>query len=240
MRFLQALPFAFGDDGIERVDDGGEGFEIFAEGAGNFGGGMIVTQSEAEFEDGGVGAGELRDALIEMAAVRRNVFAECDEDVAKENSQAGDGLGVNFAELRFVFGIVDEMDAEFLQQSAEIVFDFDAMEIHGDFEAGDGIGAKEDFMVLADVEQFNGEDVGGMAKFFESEELWRRLLELAGPPVDDAGEASQIVGLGGIEDAEDVQIGLLFVIFAARGRAVEDDGVEIVAGSIVEASGELG
>ena len=152
MRFFQALPFAFGDDGIERVDDGGEGFKIFAEGAGKFFRGMIVTQSAAEFEGSGVGAGELRDPLIEMAAVRRNVFTECDEDVAKEYSHAGDRLGVNFAELRVVFRIVEKMDTEFLQQSAEIVFDFDAVEIHGDFEAGDGIGAKENFVVLSDVE----------------------------------------------------------------------------------------
>ena len=240
MRFLQALPFAFGNDSIESVDDGGDGFEVFAEGAGDFGGRVIFAEGATEFKDASFCAGEFFDALVKAAAVCGNVFAKRDKDVAQENGHAGDGLGVNFAELRVVFGIMDEVNAEFLQQRAEVVFDFDAMEIHGDFEAGDRIGAKEDFVVLADVEQFNGEDVGGMAKFFESEELRRRLFELAGPPVDDAGEASEIVGLGGIEDAEDVQVGLLFVIFAARGRAVEDDGVEIVAGSIVEAAGELG
>jgi len=240
MRFLEALPLAFGDDGVESVDDGGGGFEILAEGAGDFGGRMIVAEGATEFKDASVGAGEFFDALVEPAAVCGNVFAERDEDVAQQNGHAGDGLGVNFAELRVVFGIMDEVNAEFLQQRAEVVFDFDAMEIHGDFEACNGIGAKEDFVVLANVQQFDGENIGGMAEFFEREELRRRLFELAGPPVDDPGEASEIAGFAGIEDAEEVQVGLVFVIFAARGRAVEDDGVEIVAGRFMEASGELG
>jgi len=240
MRFLEALPLAFGDDGVESVDDGGGGFEILAEGAGDFGGRMIVAEGATEFKDASVGAGEFFDALVEPAAVCGNVFAERDEDVAQQNGHAGDGLGVNFAELRVVFGIVNEMDAEFLQESAEVVLDFDAVEIQGDFEACDGIATKEDLVVLANVEQFDGEDVGGVAEFLECEELRRRLFELAGPPVDDAGEASEIVGFGGIEYAEEVQVGLVFVIFAARGRAVEDDGVEIVASRFTEASGELG
>jgi hypothetical protein len=240
MRFLQALPFAFGDDSIESVDDGGDGFEVFAESAGNFGGRVIFAEGATEFKDASVCAGEFLDALVKAAAVCGNVFAKCDKDVAQENGHAGDGLGVNFAELRVVFGIMDEVNAEFLQQRAEVVFDFDAMEIHGDFEACNGIGAKEDFVVLANVQQFDGENIGGMTEFFEREELRRRLFELAGPPVDDAGEASEIVGFGGIEYAEEVQVGLVFVIFAARGRAVEHDGVEIVARRFMEPSGELG
>jgi hypothetical protein len=46
--------------------------------------------------------------------------------------------------------------------------------------------------------------------------------------------------LGGVEDAEEIQIGLEFVIVAPRGRAVEHDGVEIVTGGFVETAGEFG
>ena len=184
---FEALPFAFGNDSVESVHDGGDGFEILAEGAGNFGKRVIVAEGATEFKDASVGAGEFFDALVEAAAVCGNVFAERNKDVAQENGHAGDGLDVDFAELRVVFRIVDEVDAEFLQESTKVVFDFDAMEIHGNFEARDGIGAKKDFVVLADVEQFDGEDVGGMPEFFEREELRGRLFELAGPPVDDAG-----------------------------------------------------
>ena len=139
--------------------------------------------------------------MVEAVAVRGDIFAESDEDVAEKNRDAGDGFGVDFTELRFVFGIVDEMDAQFLQERAEVVLNFNAMEVHGDFEIGDRIGAEQDFMILADVQEFDGENVGGLAKLGKGEKLGRWFVKLAGPPMDDAGEASEIAGPGGAQDA---------------------------------------
>ena len=56
VRLFQALPLAFRDDCVEAEYDGGNGFEVFAEGAGDFGRRMIVAESAAEFEGRSVGA----------------------------------------------------------------------------------------------------------------------------------------------------------------------------------------
>src|SRR5579863_7292759 len=45
--FPEALPFAFGDQGVEGPDDGLDGFEILAEVAGHFGRRMIVPEGLA-------------------------------------------------------------------------------------------------------------------------------------------------------------------------------------------------
>jgi len=221
------------------VDDVGDGFEVFAEGAGDFGGRMIVAEGAPEFENGCVGASQFFDPAVDVSAVCGNVFAERDENVAEKNGHAGNGLGVDFAELCFVFGVVDEVNAEFLQKRTKVVLDLNAVQIHGNFEAGDGIAPEEDFVILADVEQFDGEDVGGVAQLVRCEKLRRRLFEFAGPPVNDSGEASQVGGFCGMKDAKEVEVGSAFVEVAARGGTIEHDGLEIVASGFVKAPGEL-
>src|SRR6476469_1315005 len=114
MCFFEALPFAFGDDGVEGADNGCNGFEIFAEGTRDFRGRVIVAERAAQFEGSGVRAGQFFDSLVESAAIRGDIFAESDEDVAEQDGEARDGLGINFAELMVVFKIMYEVDTEFL------------------------------------------------------------------------------------------------------------------------------
>src|SRR5215471_15272883 len=104
--------------------------------------------------------------------------------------------------------IVEEMNPQFLQERTKAVLDFDAMQVRGDFKIGDGIGAEEDLVMPADVEEFDGEDVGGVLEFLLGEELRRRFSQLAGPPMNDVREASKVGGFRGFEDAEQVEIGL--------------------------------
>src|ERR1700732_1178073 len=124
--------------------------------------------------------------------------------------------------------------------AAKVVLDFDAMEVHGDCDAGDGIRAEEEFVILADVEEFDGENVGGLAQLFFGEELRRRLVELTGPPVDDASEAGEVGGFAGFQYADEIQVGLLVVIFAASCRTIEHNGLEIVSGGFAQTAGEFG
>jgi hypothetical protein len=81
--FFQPLPFLFRDEGVECVNNGGNGFKILAEGARDFGESVILAERAAEFERRCVGPGEFFDAPIKMIAVYGNIFAEGNEDVAE-------------------------------------------------------------------------------------------------------------------------------------------------------------
>jgi hypothetical protein len=91
----------------------------------------------------------------------------------------------------------------------------------------------------ADVEEFDGEDVGGALEFLLGEELRRRFSQSAGPPMNDVREASKVGGFRGFEDAEQVEIGLMSVIVAAGGGAIQNDGLKIVACGFSEAPCEF-
>ena len=192
MLLSDALPFPLRDDGVERADDGLDSFEVFAEGAWQFGGRMVVAQGAAELESAAIRAGKLFDSPVHVASLRGDVLPKDDQDVAEENRKSGDGFGVDLAKLGFVLTVMKEVNAKLLQQAAQAVLDFNTMEIHGDFNAGDGIRAEENLVALTDVQKFDGEDVSAMEEFLRGEELGRRLLELVGPPVDDASQASEV------------------------------------------------
>ncbi len=104
---------------------------------------MIVAQCAAKLKDGSFRAGQFFDPVIDGALIRRRIFAERDQNVAQQNGNAG-------------------KVAEFLQRGAQFVFDLRAMQVHRNFDARDRIVAKKNPMRLPDVQQFDGENIGGM------------------------------------------------------------------------------
>ncbi len=122
--------------------------------------------------------------------------------------------------------------------SAEFAFDLEAVEVEWYFEVGEEVGAEEDAMAGFHVEEFDGEDVGGASEFVAGEDEWR-VIAFFDPPFGDAVEGFEIGGVGVIDEAEDVEIGLAGAEFAGGGGAVEDDGYEIRAGGGLEAVEEF-
>src|SRR5271163_4008237 len=109
------------------------------------------------------------------------------------------------------------------------------MEIHGNIDGGDGIFAVEDAVGVADVEEFDGEDVRGPREFFFGEEEWSGFALIGDPPLDGRSYATEVWGGQGSQDHQDIQVGMLFVEIAAGSRAVKDYGVQILGGQLFEA-----
>ena len=121
---------------------------------------------------------------------------------------------------------------------AEFALDLKAMEMERDFEVGEEVGAEKDAMAGFHVEEFDGEDVGGAGEFVAGEDE-RRVVAFFDPPFGDAVERFEIFGVGVMDEAEDVEVGLAGAEFAGGGGTVEDDGDEVVAGGWVEAVEEF-
>src|SRR6267154_4405011 len=160
--FFDALPFLFWNQSIERVNHQFDGFQIFTVSAGDFRMRMIVAQRLAKLKNGSRRAGQLFDALVDGAFVDGNVFAQRDQNVAQQNGDTRNRLAIDFAQLLFVVGGAQKMVAQFLQRGSQFVLHLRAMQIHRHFEASDGVVAKKNAMHLADVQQLDGKDIGGM------------------------------------------------------------------------------
>jgi hypothetical protein len=121
---------------------------------------------------------------------------------------------------------------------AEFALDLEAVEVERDFEVGEEVGAEEDAVAGFHVEEFDGEDVGGASEFVAGEDEWR-VVALFDPPLGDGVEGLEIGGVGAVDEAEDVEVGLAGAEFAGGGGAVEDDGDEVLAGGGLEAVEEF-
>src|SRR5271163_1147580 len=108
------------------------------------------------------------------------------------------------------------------------------MEIHGNIDGGDGIFAVEDAVGVADVEEFDGEDVRGTREFFFGEEEWGGVALIGDLPLNCRSHPAKVWGGQGSQDYQDIQVGMLFVEIAAGGRAVKDYGVQILGGQFFE------
>ena len=132
----------------------------------------------------------------------------------------------------------DDGLAEAEPVGAEFALDLEAMEVERDFEVGEEVGAEEDAVAGLHVEEFDGEDVGGAIEFVAGEDEWR-VIAFFDPPFGDAVEGFEVFGVGVIDEAEDVEVGLAGAEFAGGGGAVEDDGDEVCAGGGLEAGEEF-
>ena len=108
----------------------------------------------------------------------------------------------------------------------------------GTSRIGEKVGAVEDAVTGLHVEQFDGEDVGGAVELIAGEdERW--VVALFDPPFGDGVERFEIVGVGVVNKAEDVEVGLAGAEFSGGGGAVENDGDEVRACGGVEAVEEF-
>jgi hypothetical protein len=131
------------------------------------------------------------------------------------------------------------MLAEFEEDGAEVVFDLNAVEIHGNGEAGDKVSAVKNAATLLHVEKFDGEHVGGGGEFLGGEEKRRRFVLVFAPPADGGSNARKLGSGERAKNTDDVEIGVRFVEVAASSGTVEDHGFEIVGCKFFEAADEV-
>jgi len=203
-----------------------------------FGVGLAFAEVEELVEGGGVGVGEFGGGGDGFAFCGGDFFAEGEHGVAEEGAEGGKGVG-HQGEMGF-FGERggDDGLAETEPVGAEFALDLEAMEMEGDIEVGEEVRAVENAVAGFHVEEFDGEDVGGAVEFVAREdERW--VVAFFDPPLGDAVERFEIFGVGVIDEAEDVEVGLAGTEFSGGGGAVEDDGDEVVAGGGLEAGEEF-
>jgi hypothetical protein len=126
-----------------------------------------VSVAIAELERGGksfgVGAGERGNAGENFVGAGWRHFLEGNQGVTQKREDAGRRFCFSGAKLAFFLSGEKEMLAELEEERAQVVLDLDAMEIHGDVDAGDNVSAIENTAAVLHVEQLDGENVGGLA-----------------------------------------------------------------------------
>ena len=185
-------------------------------------------------ESFGVGVGETCGGGDGFAFVGGHFFAEGEDGVAEEGAESRERVG-HQGEVRF-FGERggDDGLAEAEPVGAELAFDLETVEMERDIEVGEKVGAEENAVAGFHVEKFDGEDVRRAVEFVAGEDEWR-MVALFDPPFGDAVEGFEVFGVGVIDEAENVEVGLAGAEFACGGGAVEDDGDEVVASGGLEA-----
>jgi len=202
--------------------------------------GAAVAQMMNCGEGSGISTGERGNARENFVGLSRRLFIEVDERVTEQNEDAGAGVGGSSAESGFVFVSEEKVLAELEEDGAKVVFDLNAMEIHGDGDGGNDVSAEENAVVLLHVEEFNGENIGGGGELRGGEEKRRRFVLVFAPPLDGGGNAGKFARGEGAQNAGDVEIGVGFVEVAASGGAIENYGLEIVGGEFFEAANQVG
>lgn len=178
---------------------------------------------------GGIGAGELGHGGQCGAAGFGHGHAEGDERVAEESAESGDRGGHNLQVSAMAERGGEDGLAKADGGGAEFAFDLEAMELERNFEWSEEILAEEDAMVHFDVEKLDGENVGGMDDFVESEDQ-RGRISLLHPPFGGRMKLLELGATGLVDEAKSVEVGMAGGELAGDGGAVEDDGFEIVEG----------
>src|SRR6266481_2225751 len=103
------------------------------------------------------------------------------------------------------------------------------MKIHGDFEVGDRVFAKEDAVRFLNVQAFDGKDVGGSPQFLGEEKQRGGFLHLVRPPANHWGEQLEFQQINCDERAQDVQVRYTGMKITARRRPVENNRFQVLA-----------
>src|SRR6267378_182182 len=103
------------------------------------------------------------------------------------------------------------------------------MKIHGDFEVGDRVSAKEDAVRFLDVQAFYGKDISGPPQFLGEEKQRGGFLHLVRPPADHWGEQLEFQQINCDERAQDVQVRYTGMKITARRRPVENNRFQVLA-----------
>jgi len=203
-----------------------------------FGIGFAFAEVEELVESCRVGVREFCGSGDGLAFCGGDFFAEGEDGVTEEGAESRERIR-HQGKVGF-FGERGGNDGlpEAKPVGAELAFDLKAVEMERDLEVGEEVGAIEDTVAGFHIEEFDGEDVGGAGEFVAGEDE-RRVVAFFNPPLRDAVEGFEIAGVGAIDEAEDVEVGLPWAEFAGGGGAVEDDGDEVCAGSGLEAVEEF-
>ena len=68
---------------------------------------------------------------------------------------------------------------------------------------------------------------------------WDRFVQLAGPPANHRSDARKFLGFYGFQHAQQIQIGFLRMIVAARRRTVQHNGLQIFSGCFLQPADNL-
>src|SRR6267378_6767270 len=102
------------------------------------------------------------------------------------------------------------------------------MKIHGDFEVGDRVSAKEDAVRFLDVQAFDGKDISGSPQFLRKKKQRRGFLHLVRPPANHWGEQLEFQQINCDERAQDVQVRYTGMKITARGRPVQNNRFQVL------------
>src|SRR6267378_788629 len=103
------------------------------------------------------------------------------------------------------------------------------MKIHGDFEVGDRVSAKEHAVRFFDVQAFDGKDIGGPPQFLGEKEQRGGFLHLVRPPAYHWGKQLEFQQIDCDERAQDVQVRYTGMKITARRRPVENNRFQVLA-----------
>src|SRR6185437_3305888 len=176
----------------------------------------------ADFDD-------LRGALDDLAFGRRRLLAKSDERVAEKRHKSGDGR-VHEAEQNAISRRNGQHSlAQANKTGAQFALDLQFMETYGNFERWKKIVAVDHAMTGLHIEQFDGKNIGRSAQFLLRENVGQ-LESFALPPGKRLVKSFELGGASALQQAKNVQVGMVFAIFSGDRRAVENERVEVIAG----------
>src|SRR5208283_2496412 len=107
-------------------------------------------------------------------------------------------------------------------------FHLQAVEIHRHVNRGHQTFAVKNSMSRFYIQQFDGENIGGIAKLVECEEE-RRGVPLLDPPGRCIVQLAQLLPAKTLHDAKDIQVGMPFVKLFRRRGTVEYYGKQVAS-----------
>src|SRR5882762_1387222 len=113
------------------------------------------------------------------------------------------------------------------------------MKIHGDFEVGDRVFAKENPVRFLNVQAFDGKDISGPPQFLGEEKQRGGFLHLVRPPTDHWGEQLEFQQINCDERAQDVQVRYTGMKITARRRPVENNRFQVLARRFLQPAHEF-
>src|SRR5579863_1055580 len=131
------------------------------------------------------------------------------------------------------------MIAQFLQRTAQFVFHLHAMQIHRNFNFGDWIFSEKHAMRGPDVQQFDGENIGGANQFFLGKNTRSRFAHRSAPPAHHRSDARKLGSFGGFQHAEQIQIRFVLVEISARRGSIEHQRLQIFSSRFLQPANNL-
>src|SRR2546426_5181263 len=188
--------------------------------------GAALAQLQHVQDSCGVEAEAQCQLVNDGAAIVRDRFAHGPKGVAKQDEERGRGLDHQEANS----GVAARRDEILLPQTDQVgtqfAFHLFAMQAHGHAHARENIFAKEQTVLLLNVEQLDGKNVRSVLQLLEPENEGRGMTFFL-PPARGGAELLQFGAVEAVGGGQDVQVGMLRLKIACSRRAVENNGLQI-------------